>query len=142
MKKRLLILSVIALMSFQTSNTVITKAAQCKPNSLRVSVDNFAPQGTMKFDEFWTPENEGFLSSEEKEQVNSFRTKVENRQYLSVEEKCLLKDYKNKVIKSKLGEEKYTELEKLINKREGETPLTLEERARLYQLEKEITGNN
>ena len=41
------------------------------------------------------------------------------------------------VIKIKLGEEKFKELEKLINKREGTLDLTLPERQRLYELNKE-----
>ena len=41
------------------------------------------------------------------------------------------------VIKLKLGEDKFKELEKLINKREGNLELTLPERKRLYELNKE-----
>ena len=47
---------------------------------------------------------------------------------------------KTYVIRTKLGEEKFKELEKLINRREGSLDLTLPERQRLYQLNKEARG--
>lgn len=56
---------------------------------------------------------------------------------LTISECNELRIIKSDVIKIKLGEEKFKELEKLINKREGTLDLTLPERQRLYELNKE-----
>ncbi|GAB6170235.1 hypothetical protein JCM1393_26950 [Clostridium carnis] len=115
-------------------------AITLKPNSVRVSNSYNIIVNKEKFDEFWTSENESFLTSEDKEKINQLRTKSENGEILSGSEKSLLKSMKVEVIRKKLGEEKFNELQKLIEKREGSIDLTLPERARLYQLDKEATG--
>lgn len=93
-----------------------------------------------KFDDFWTPKNEEYLDSSQKDELKNFRTKVKNNDLLTGLEKNKLKEIKTYVIKIKLGEEKFKELEKLIYKREGSLELTLPERQRLYQLNKEAKG--
>lgn len=90
-----------------------------------------------KFDDFWTPKNEGYLNESQKEKVNILREKVKSGEILTITERNELKAMKSEVIKSKLGEEKYKELQKLIDKREGTLELTLPERERLYKLNKE-----
>lgn len=90
-----------------------------------------------KFDEFWTVENEGFLTNEELQYLHLLKEKVENKEILTFQEKNHIKSLKIKVIKIKLGEEKYKELETLIKKRESSTDLTLPERKRIYELNKE-----
>lgn len=90
-----------------------------------------------KFDDFWTPKNKGYLNESQKEKLDYIREKPNSGEVLTITDKKELKLLKSEVIKIKLGEEKYNELEKLIQKREGTTELTLPERQRLYQLNKE-----
>lgn len=90
-----------------------------------------------KFDDFWTPKNKGYLNESQKEKLESIIEKLNSGEILTITDKKELKLLKSEVIKIKLGEEKYNELEKLIQKREGTTELTLPERQRLYQLNKE-----
>ena len=59
---------------------------------------------------------------------------------LTASERNELKNMKAEVIKIKLGDAKFQELQKLIEKREGSTDLTLPERQRLYELNKEAKG--
>ncbi len=109
-----------------------------KGNALRVFSEyriNISKED--KFDDFWTPKNEGYLNETQKAKINTLRQKVNNGENLTITECSELKTIKADVIKQKLGEEKFKELEKLINKREGTLDLTLPERQRLYQLNKE-----
>ena len=121
-----------------TSNLVESDEIRHKGNALRVfneSTLDFSKAD--KFDDFWTPKNESYLNESQKEKVNSLREKVKNGDVLTITEKNELKLLKSEIIKTKLGEEKYKELESLIEKRESTIELTLPERQRLYQLNKE-----
>ena len=111
-----------------------------KANALRVSNDYVTDLGKEKFDSFWTPQNEEYLSESQKLTLLKLKEKSNNGEILSGNEKIILKDMKVEVIKKRLGEEKFNELEKLVNKRDGSTDLTLPERNRIYQLNKEIRG--
>ena len=90
-----------------------------------------------KFDDFWTPKNESYLNEVQNQKVKALKEKVQNGEILTITEKNDLKLIKSEVIKVKLGEEKFKELEKLIEKRESDVELTLPERQRLYELNKE-----
>ena len=112
-----------------------------KSNAFRVYKElEYSINSKDKFDDFWTPKNEGYLDASQKEELNNFRTKVESGDLLTGIEKNKLREMKTYVIRTKLGEEKFKELEKLINRREGSLDLTLPERQRLYQLNKEARG--
>ena len=111
-----------------------------KANALRVSNDYITDLGKEKFDSFWTPENEQYLNESQKSILLNLKEKVDKGEVLSGNEKTLLKDIKVEVIKKRLGEEKFNELEKLVNKRDSSTDLTLPERNRLYKLDKELRG--
>ncbi|MEO2565152.1 hypothetical protein ABHA59_14735, partial [Clostridium tertium] len=76
----------------------------------------------------------------QKEKLNQLREKVNNGDMLTASERNELKNMKAEVIKIKLGDAKFQELQKLIEKREGSTDLTLPERQRLYELNKEAKG--
>ena len=118
--------------------TIKTDDARYKSNAVRVfSESNISLSKEDKFDDFWTPKNEGYLNETQKEKINVLRSKVNNGESLSITECNELKMLKADVIKIKLGEEKFKELEKLVNKREGNLELTLPERQRLYELNKE-----
>lgn len=90
-----------------------------------------------KFDDFWTPKNESYLNEVQNQKVKALKEKIKNGETLTITEKNDLKLIKSEVIKVKLGEEKFKELEKLIEKRESNEELTLPERQRLYELNKE-----
>lgn len=90
-----------------------------------------------KFDDFWRKENKAFLTQEELNALNLLEEKIKEGKPLTLQEHQYLKTLKSKVIKEKLGEEKYKELEKLIEKRESSTELTMPERKRIYELNKE-----
>lgn len=129
------------------STTIITSTLGCiikddiryKGNAFRVFNEFNCVDKSIedKFDSFWTPKNEGYLSEEQKNKLNTFKNKVNNGDILTGLENHELKSMKVEVIKLKLGEEKFKELQKLIEKREGSLDLTLEERERLYKLNKE-----
>lgn len=109
-----------------------------KGNALRVFYETEAcPSEGNKFDSFWSSKNESYLSEAEKEQVNKFKEKVSKGEVLTISETNILKKLKSQVIKKKLGDEKFKELEKLLEKREDSVELTLPERQRLYELNKE-----
>lgn len=127
----------VALLSFLNLNYVQADDLKNKSNAFRVSNDINTDLGKEKFDSFWTPQNEDYLDISQKEKLNIFKDKVNNGIALSVSEKNKLKEMKSNVIKTKLGDEKFQELQKLIEKRESSTELTLPERTRLYELNKE-----
>lgn len=127
----------VALLSFLNLNYVQADDLKNKSNAFRVSNDINTDLGKEKFDSFWTPQNEDYLDISQKEKLNIFKDKVNNGIVLSVSEKNKLKEMKSNVIKTKLGDEKFQELQKLIEKRESSTELTLPERTRLYELNKE-----
>jgi hypothetical protein len=141
---KMIILSVV-LLNF---NNIMVQAAtksnndkiKNKANALRVSNDYITDLGKEKFDSFWTPENEQYLSESQKSILLNLKEKVNKGEILSSNEKTMLKDIKVEVIKKRLGEEKFNELEKLVNKRDSSTDLTLPERNRLYKLDKELRG--
>lgn len=128
------------LINFSNLNYVQADDVKNKSNAFRVSSDAIVDLGKEKFDDFWTPENEGYLSASQKEKLNELREKVNNGNMLTASERNELKNMKAEVIKVKLGDAKFQELQKLIEKREGSNDLTLPERRRLYELDKEARG--
>lgn len=136
-----LILS-LALISLVSGNFVQAyEDVEKKYNATRVSSEKLISfyKGTPKekFDDFWTKENKTFLTEEELNSLNLLEEKIKVGKSLTLKENQYLKSLKSKVIKEKLGEEKYKELEKLIEKRESSTDLTMPERKRIYELNKE-----
>lgn len=127
-------------MNFSNLKYVQADDVKNKSNAFRVSSDAIVDLGKEKFDDFWTPENEGYLNASQKEKLNELREKVNNGDMLTTTERNELKNMKAEVIKVKLGDAKFQELQKLIEKREGSTELTLPERQRLYELNKEAKG--
>ena len=141
---KIIILSV-ALFNFnsnmvQATTTPKNDKIKNKANALRVSNDYITDLGKEKFDSFWTPENEQYLSEDQKSILLNLKEKFNNGEVLSSNEKITLKEMKVEVIKKRLGEEKFKELENLVNKRDSSIDLTLPERNRLYYLDKEIRG--
>lgn len=141
---KMIILSMV-LFNFSTNMVQATTKSnndkiKNKANALRVSNDYVTDLGKEKFDSFWTPENEQYLSESQKSILLKLKEKSNNGEILSGSEKTILKDMKVEVIKKRLGEEKFNELEKLVNKRDSSTDLTLPERNRLYKLNKELRG--
>lgn len=141
---KMIILSVV-LLNFssnmvQATTTPKNDKIKNKANALRVSNDYITDLGKEKFDSFWTPENEQYLSEDQKSILLKLKEKFKNGEIVSSDEKTTLKEMKVEVIKKRLGEEKFKELENLVNKRESSIDLTLPERNRLYYLNKEIRG--
>lgn len=132
----------VSIMNFSNSLYVQADDVKNKSNAYRVFSDITVDLGKEKFDSFWTPENEGYLNASQKEKLNQLREKVNNGDMLTASERNELKNMKAEVIKVKLGDAKFQELQKLIEKRESSTELTLEERQRLYELNKEAKGVN
>lgn len=112
-----------------------------KNNATRVSSEKFIniykKVQKEQIDDFWTKENKTFLTQEELNSLNLLEEKIKVGKSLTLQENQYLKSLKSKIIKEKLGEEKYKELEKLIEKRESSTELTMPERKRIYELNKE-----
>ena len=139
MIRYLALLSIISTTIFSSNfSNIKADDVKSKGNALRVFSEyriNLSKED--KFDDFWTPKNEGYLNETQKEKINVLRNKVDKGESLSITECNELKILKAEVIKTKLGEAKFKELEKLVNKREGNLELTLPERQRLYELNKE-----
>ena len=70
--------------------------------------------------------------------INSIIKKELNYEILSQEEKDNLRECYLNMIRNKLGEEKFNEYCKLIEKRSSSAEFTQPERFRLYELEKEL----
>lgn len=128
------------LINFSKFNIVQADDVKNKGNAFRVSNNISIALNKDKFDDFWTPKNEGYLDASQKEKLNILREKINNGETLNISEKNELKNMKAEIIKLKLGDAKFQELQKLIEKREGATELTLPERKRLYELNKEARG--
>lgn len=128
------------LINFSKFNIVQADDVKNKGNAFRVSNNISIDLNKDKFDDFWTPKNEGYLDASQKEKLNILREKINNGETLNISEKNELKNMKAEIIKLKLGDAKFQELQKLIEKREGATELTLPERQRLYELNKEARG--
>ncbi|GAA0759281.1 MULTISPECIES: hypothetical protein [Clostridium] len=128
------------LINFSKFNIVQADDVKNKGNAFRVSNNISIALNKDKFDDFWTPKNEGYLDASQKEKLNILREKINNGETLNISEKNELKNMKAEIIKLKLGDAKFQELQKLIEKREGATELTLPERQRLYELNKEARG--
>lgn len=128
------------LINFSKFNIVQADDVKNKGNAFRVSNNISIALNKDKFDDFWTPKNEGYLDASQKEKLNILREKINNGETLNISEKNELKNMKAEIIKLKLGDAKFKELQKLIEKREGATELTLPERQRLYELNKEARG--
>lgn len=128
------------LINFSKFNIVQADDVKNKGNAFRVSNNISIDLNKDKFDDFWTPKNEGYLDASQKEKLNILRKKINNGETLNISEKNELKNMKAEIIKLKLGDAKFQELQKLIEKREGATELTLPERQRLYELNKEARG--
>lgn len=139
MIKYLALLSIISTTLISSNvSTLKSDDIKYKGNALRVFSEysvNISKDD--KFDSFWTPKNEGYLNESQKERIATLREKVNNGKSLTITECNEVKTIKADVIRRKLGEEKYKELEKLVNRREGTLDLTLPERQRLYELNKE-----
>lgn len=147
MIKKIAKIIILSLVVFNLSNGMVQATTNSnndkiknKANALRVSNDYITDLGKEKFDSFWTPENEQYLSEDQKLKLLNLKEKFNKGEMLSIDEKTTLKEMKVEVIKKRLGEEKFNELEKLVNKRESSIDLTLPERNRLYYLDKEIRG--
>ncbi|MBE6054804.1 MAG: hypothetical protein E7212_13060 [Clostridium sartagoforme] len=139
MIKYLALLSIISTMIITSNGKDInSNDIRYKGNALRVFSEYTVNSSKEdKFDDFWTPKNEGYLSEEQKQKLNSLREKINKNETLTITDCNELKIMKSEVIRHKLGDEKFKELEKLVKKREGTVELTLPERQRLYQLNKE-----
>lgn len=137
MIKRLSIFFVLCMMIIGFSNALTARADEVKSKTNAMRVFGNSIVNLDKFDDFWTPKNEQYLSESQRQELNKLKEKSSNGEILTTTDNNNLKKMKSEVIKIKLGDSKFDELQKLIDKREGSTELTLEERARLYQLNKE-----
>ena len=132
----------LALISLVSGNFVQAyEDVEKKYNATRVSSEKrisfYKETQKQKSDDFWTKENKTFLTEDELNSLNLLEEKIKVGKLLTLKETQYLKSLKSKVIKEKLGKEKYKELEKLIEKRESSTDLTMPERKRIYELNKE-----
>ena len=139
MKRYLALLSIISTTLISANlNMLNADDIKYKGNAYRVFNEcSINKSKDDKFDDFWTPKNEGYLNEVQKNKLNTLREKASSDNTLTITDYNELKIMKSEVIRSKLGDEKFKELEKLVNKREGTLDLTLPERQRLYELNKE-----
>ena len=83
-------------------------------------------------------ESDAYVHDEDKKVLEGYREKLLNYEILSQEEKDYLRECYLNMIRNKLGEEKFNEYCKLIEKRSSSAEFTQPERFRLYELEKEL----
>ena len=83
-------------------------------------------------------ESDAYVHDEDKKVLEGYREKLLNYEMLSQEEKDYLRECYLNMIRNKLGEEKFNEYCKLIEKRSSSAEFTQPERFRLYELEKEL----
>lgn len=109
-------------------------------NMLNISISNLnVPTKEERMDSFWTEKNIGYLTGEQKGIFEGYQKKIQEGKLLTGEERIVLMEFKESVIEEKLGEAKFKEYLKLLEKRDDkEKEMTLEERGRLYEIDKEI----
>ena len=83
-------------------------------------------------------ESDAYVHDEDKKVLEGYREKLLNYEILTQEEKDYLRECYLNMIRNKLGEEKFNEYCKLIEKRSSSAEFTQPERFRLYELEKEL----
>ena len=83
-------------------------------------------------------ESDAYVHDEDKKVLEGYREKLLNYEILSKEEKDNKRECYLNMIRNKLGEEKFNEYCKLIEKRSSSAEFTQPERFRLYELEKEL----
>ena len=83
-------------------------------------------------------ENDAYVHDEDKKVLEGYKEKLLNYEILTQEEKDYLRECYLNMIRNKLGEEKFNEYCKLIEKRSSSAEFTQPERFRLYELEKEL----
>lgn len=150
MKKKIVILSLLVGVSFNNfftcSASILIPHEDTYLNCYANKNSLERPHDKEKIEKFWTSENESFLSASEKETLNGLRSKVESGKNLTVEERSILSSLRGEAIRKKLGDDRFERYKKLIEKREKqekgqlEIELTKEEKAEIYNFEKEIKG--
>lgn len=83
-------------------------------------------------------ENDAYVHDEDKKVLEGYKEKLLNYEILNQEEKDYLRECYLNMIRNKLGEEKFNEYCKLIEKRSISVEFTQSEKFRLYELEKEL----
>ena len=83
-------------------------------------------------------ENDAYVHDEDKKVLEGYKEKLLNYEILNQEEKDYLRECYLNMIRNKLGEEKFNEYCKLIEKRSSSVEFTRSEKFRLYELEKEL----
>lgn len=125
MKSRNTVLCIMAIILF--INFLVVKA-----NALILS-----PEEAERI-EMLLKESDAYVHDEDKKVLEGYREKLLNYEILSQEEKDNLRECYLNMIRNKLGEEKFNEYCKLIEKRSSSAEFTQPERFRLYELEKEL----
>lgn len=102
-------------------------------------IEYYPPKELVKINEI-LEDKSSFLSEQEKENLLNLKDKLNNYQVLTQEEVDFIRECDLKIIRGKLGDSKFEEYSKLINKRATKSEFDQDERLRLFQLEKEIKG--
>ena len=125
MKSRKTVLCIMAIILF--INFLVFKA-----NALILS-----PEEAERI-EMLLKDSDAYVHDEDKKVLEGYREKLLNYEILTQEEKDYLRECYLNMIRNKLGEEKFNEYCKLIEKRSSSAEFTQPERFRLYELEKEL----
>ena len=103
----------------------------------KISLKNKTPEEAERI-EMLLKESDAYVHDEDKKVLEGYREKLLNYEILTQEEKDYLRECYLNMIRNKLGEEKFNEYCKLIEKRSSSAEFTQPERFRLYELEKEL----
>ena len=95
----------------------------------------YSPEEGSKIESF-IEKNNDLLSSEEKSNLNDIVIKLNKYNTLSQEEREYIRECQLSILRKKLGDAKFEEYKKLIEKRSSGSEFQQEERFRLYELEK------
>lgn len=96
-----------------------------------------SPKELNELDSF-LEKNTDNISIENKDELVKIRNKMENYIALSQEERDFIRQCELDVIRSKIGDARFEQYIKLIEKRESDAEFSQDERYQLYQIEKEL----
>ena len=131
------IMFLIMLLSFSVAPYTSAYDEQVEGNFNKI--EYYSPKELVKINEILEYKSSS-LSEQEKENLLNLKDKLNNYQVLTQEEVDFIRECDLKIIRSKLGDSKFEEYSKLINKRATKSEFNQDERLRLFQLEKEIKG--
>lgn len=87
---------------------------------------------------FWNNDNINLLNDSQKKQLETIKEKIKNGEALTDDDKKIMLELKDTIVKSKLGEEKFNKFKALMEKKKNGEELTDAEKKELKLYMKEL----